>query len=170
MIGEPSQKSRRGVFFSMLFSTKDKEKKNGSRKKINKQEGKGSFCVQFQSKHVFQVKRLFLPSLCLTTLFPLCFPATTLHKSTTVICLIIIIYCFHSAGNMRGTLQHGHKVSAPENTSAVIFNSTVWYWVWISSLKALFMCYEIQENSPIARQGNTKQEIPLRDQERQAGG
>lgn len=108
----------------------------------------------FNTNMLFKLERVFLPSLCLTTLFPLFLPATTLHKSVTVICLIVIIYCFHRAGNMLVTFQHGDRVSAPENTSALIFNSTVRYQCWICSLKALFACCEIQENSPIARQEN----------------
>jgi len=71
---------------------------------------------------------------------------------------------------MLGTLQHGDKVSAPENTSALVFNSTVRNWIWICSLKALFVRWEIQENSLIARQANTKQETPPRELERHAGG
>lgn len=73
MMAETSQKR---YFFFMLFSTKDNEK-TGSCEKINKHEGKGSFCVQFQYKHVFQVKKTISPVPLPYNSFPLVFPYNT---------------------------------------------------------------------------------------------
>lgn len=104
--------------FFMLFSTKDKEKKGPCKKKQTSKREKGAFVSNFNANTFFILKRLFFPSLSLTAPFLACFSATVLHKSGTVICLIIIIYCLYTAGIMLGTSQHGDEVSAPENTSA----------------------------------------------------
>lgn len=104
--------------FSCFSPQKIKKKKDLAKKKQTSKREKGAFVSNFNANTFFILKRLFFPSLSLTAPFLACFSATVLHKSGTVICLIIIIYCLYTAGIMLGTSQHGDEVSAPENTSA----------------------------------------------------
>lgn len=135
----------------MPFSTKDKRGGKKISQKINKKREKGAFVSKFNTNMFFKGKKLFLPSLC-QSFSLLCFPTTPLHKSATVICSVVTIYCFHSTGNTGDTFHPGDKVSVPENTPALLFHTAVWYWICF--LTALHMCCETRE-APVKRPGGT---------------